>query len=261
MWKPRTQAVQQGESPFAWGVESVYQCTWFCYYEALWHGMSAPCFFDRATRTGSYTNAKNWLENYREPWEVKGSDFKPSSGDIAVFTGDLGHVAYIEKVDGENALISDYNRVAPLTYASDIWKWGTRLQGCGDLIGYLHFPYNSVDPVERNTNVTQIQTTDEQLRIRTAPSLAAEIVGHVQLGYYNVLSQTEADGYTWYEIAKDRWCANITTNYLPAEQNDFVRQLEKFLNDTKVKIKALESENTEMKQDYMNIKNIAERWL
>ena len=108
----------------------------------------------------------------------------------------------------------------------------------GDLLGVLHYPYSPVSTVERNENVNQIETTDEQLRIRTAPSLTAEIVGHVQLGYYNVLSQTDADGYTWYEISKDRWCANITTNYLPAEQNDFVRQLEKFLNDTKAKITA-----------------------
>ena len=128
-------------------------------------------------------------------------------------------------------------------------------------MGFLHSDYYPILPVERNTNVTQIQTTDDQLRIRTAPSLAAEIVGHVQLGYYNVLSQTDADGYAWYEIAKDRWCANITTNYLPAEQNDFVRQLEKFLNDTKAKINALESENKNMREDYMNIKSIAERWL
>ena len=256
----RTTPPIEGQPPYKWDVPSAKQCTWFCYFRTAENGQTFPCFFDRATRTGSYTNAKNWLENYREPWEVKGSDFKPSSGDIAVFTGDLGHVAYIEKVDGENALISDYNRVAPLTYASDTWKWGTRLQGCGDLIGYLHFPYNSVDPVERNTNVTQIQTTDDQLRIRTAPSLSAEIVGHVQLGYYNVLSEKDADGYTWYEISKDRWCANITTNYLPAEQNDFVRQLEDFLNTTRAKIKALETQNADMKSDMSNIKTIAERW-
>jgi len=36
--------------------------------------------------------------------------------------------------------------------------------------------------------------------------------------------------------------------------------LEEFLNTTRVKIKALESENENMKSDMKNIENIAERW-
>ena len=99
------------------------------------------------------------------------------------------------------------------------------------------------------------------MRIRTEPSLEGEVVGHVQLGYYNVLDQKENDGYTWYEISKDRWCANITVNYLPSSDANFIRQLEKFLNDTKAKISTLESENKHMREDYKQIKNIAERWL
>lgn len=253
MWKPRTQAVQQGESPFAWGVESVYQCTWFCYYEALWHGMSAPCYFDRATKTGSYTNAKLWLNEYREPWiPITDPSYKPVQGDILVYDGEYGHVIFMET----DVLTAEYRNGDPNSFRNA--KIGDYK---GHLLGVLHYPYSPVSTVERNEKVNQIETTDEQLRIRTAPSLSAEIVGHVQLGYYNVLQEKDADGYIWYEIAKDRWCANITTNYLPAEQNDFVRQLEKFLNDTKAKINALEKENEDMKADYSTIKNIAERWL
>lgn len=253
MWKPRTQAVQQGETPFAWGVESVYQCTWFCYYEALWHGMSAPCYFDRATKTGSYTNAKLWLNEYREPWiPITDPSYKPVQGDILVYDGEYGHVIFMET----DVLTAEYRNGDPNSFRNA--KLGDYN---GHLLGVLHYPYSPVSTVERNENVNQIQTTDDQLRIRTAPSLAAEIVGHVQLGYYNVLQEKDADGYTWYEISKDRWCANITTIYLPKTEDDFVRQLEKFLNDTKAKINALESENKNMREDYMNIKNIAERWL
>ena len=253
MWKPRTMPVQQGESPFAWGVDSVYQCTWFCYYEALWHGMSAPTWFDRATKTGSYTNAKLWLAEYRDPWmPITDPNYKPVQGDILVYDGEYGHVIFMET----NVITAEYRSGDPNSFRNA--KVGDYQ---GHLLGVLHYPYAPVSTVERNENVNQIQTTDEQLRIRTAPSLSAEIVGHVQLGYYNVLSEKDADGYTLYEIAKDRWCANITTNYLPAEQNNFVRQLEKFLNDTKAKITALESQNKEMREDYMKIKNISERWL
>ena len=246
MWKPRTQAVQQGESPFAWGVDSVYQCTWFCYYEALWHGMSAPCYFDRATKTGSYTNAKLWLAEYRDPWiPITDKDYKPVQGDILVYDGEYGHVIFMES----DIITSEYRNGDPNSFRNA--KLGDYK---GNLLGVLHYPYSPVSTVERNENVNQIETTDEQLRIRTEPSLAAEIVGHVQLGYYNVLSEKDADGYIWYEISKDRWCANITTNYLPKAEDDFV-------HDTKAKITALESQNKEMREDYMKIKNISERWL
>ena len=252
MFKPRTSPVAVGTVPYAWGVESVYQCTWYAYYRALEVGFSAPCWWDRATKTGSYTNAKDWLENYRDPWEVKGADYHPVAGDIAVYDyAEFGHVIFMET----ETMTSEYRSGREDSFCNA--KLGDFK---GKLLGFLHYPYSPVLPVERNTNVNQIQTTDEQLRIRTAPNLEAEIVGHVQLGYYNVLSQTEADGYTWYEIAKDRWCADITTNYLPSEENDFIKQLEKFLNDTKAKINALEEENKQMRADYADVKNIAQRW-
>lgn len=252
MFKPRTEPVAVGTQPYAWNVPSIYQCTWYCYYRALECGMSAPTWWDRATQTGSYPNAKDWLENFRDPWEVKDTSYTPKAGDILVYTDNsYGHVIFCET----DVMTSEYR-----SGNADSFRNAKIGDYKGDLIGVLHYPFESVLPVERNENVVQIQTTDEQLRIRTAPSLEAEIVGHVQLGYYNVLSEKDADGYTWYEIAKDRWCANITTNYLPKAEDDFVRQLEKFLNDTKAKINALESENEEMKSDMSQIKTIAERW-
>lgn len=253
MFTPRTTPLIYGEEPWKWDVDSVYQCTWYSFWRFYQvHGIY-PAYQNRATKSGSYNNANTWLENYRDPVKPMGKDYIPVAGDIVVYDwSDLGHVAFLET----DTMTSSYGNGNP-----DSFKFQDYRKFNGEILGFLHSDYYPILPVERNTNVTQIQTTDEQLRIRTTPSLAAEIVGHVQLGYYNVLSQTEADGYAWYEIAKDRWCANITTNYLPAEQNDFVRQLEKFLNDTKAKINALESENKNMREDYMNIKNIAERWL
>lgn len=251
MFKVRTSPVEVGTKPYVWNIESVYQCTWYGYYRALEVGFSAPTWWDRPTKTGSYPNAKDWLENYRDPWQVKDKNCKPVAGDILVYDGEYGHIIFCES----DSMTSEYRSGDPNSFRNA--KLGDYK---GNLLGVLHYPYKPVSTVERNENVNQIQTTDDQLRIRTAPSLSAEIVGHVQLGYYNVLNQTEADGYTWYEIAKDRWCANITTNYLPAEQNDFVRQLEKFLNDTKAKINALEEENKQMRADYADVKNIAQRW-
>lgn len=245
MFKIRTTAPIPPQEPYKWGVDSEGQCTWYTYYRAIEVGYTPPCYWDRATRTGSYTNAKLWLQNFREPWEVKGPDYRPVAGDIAVFDGEYGHVIFIERNDG---LISEYNRITKGGFDNDIWKFGTTLAGCGPLLGYLHFPVDSVSPVERNEAVNQIQTTDTSLRIRKLPSLDGEIVGHVQIGYYNVLSQKEADGYTWYEIAKDRWCANITTKYLPADDTDILAEIERYLESMKSKMQEMNKENIDLKE-------------
>lgn len=254
MFKPRTSPVEVGTVPYNWTAESIYQCTWYAYYRALEVGFSAPCWWDRATKTGSYTNAVDWLVEYRDPWvPITDPSYVPCAGDIAVYDyAELGHVIFLETA----TMTSEYR-----AGREDSFRNAKLGDFKGKLLGFLHYPFNSVLPVERNEKVNQIQTTDETLRIRTEPSLAAEIVGHVQIGYYNVLDQKDNDGYTWYEIEKDRWCANITVNYLPSSDTDFIRQLEKFLNDTKAKINTLESENKHMREDYKQIKNIAERWL
>lgn len=252
MFAPRTTPLIYGEEPWKWDVDSVWQCTWYSFWRFYQvHGIF-PTYQNRATKSGSYNNANTWLVNYRDPVKPMPKDYVPIAGDIVVYDwSDLGHVAFMET----DTMSSSYGNGNPQSFKfQDYRKFN------GEILGFLHSDYYPILPVERNTNVNQIETTDVQLRIRTAPSLSAEIVGHVQLGYYNVLNQTDADGYTWYEIAKDRWCANITTNYLPAEQNDFVRQLEKFLNDTKAKINALEEENKQMRTDYADVINIAQRW-
>ena len=252
MFAPRTTPLIYGEEPWKWDVDSVWQCTWYSFWRFFQvHGIF-PTYQNRATKSGSYNNANTWLENYRDPVKPMGKDYIPVAGDIVVYDwSDLGHVAFLET----DTMTSSYGNGNP-----DSFKFQDYRKFNGEIMGFLHSDYYPILPVERNTNVTQIQTTDEQLRIRTAPSLSAEIVGHVQIGYYNVMQQSEADGYTWYEIAKDRWCANITVNYLPSDENDFVKQLEEFLNTTRAKIKALESENENMKSDMSNIKTIAERW-
>ncbi len=251
MWTPRTTPVKEGESPFVWNIPSVYECTWFCYYEALYHNLSAPCWWDRATKTGSYTNAKDWLENFRDPWvPIYDKEYTPVAGDILVYDGEYGHVIFMET----DVLTAEYRNGDPNSFRNA--KVGDY---SGVLLGVLHYPYEPLNPVERNENVDQIQTTDDSLRIRTKPSLNGEIVGHVQIGYYNVLDIKEADGYTWYKLAKDRWCANDSTVYLPSE-DDIMAEIERFVNATKTKIKTLEKKNKEMVDDFASIRKIADKY-
>ena len=225
----RTKAPVYPQTPYKWNVDSARQCTWYAYYRAIEEGFTPPCWWDRATKTGSYTNAKLWLENYRDPWEVKGTYYKPVHGDIAVFDGNYGHVVFIEEVNGNTCLISDYNRVAKETFGTDTWECGTTLKGCGPLLGYLHYPHNSVPTVEANPQVNQILTTDSTLRVRLGPTLESEIYCFVQLGYYNVYSivpATSADMAKceglkcWYEIDKGKYCANITVDFIPSQEQN-----------------------------------------
>ena len=250
MFAPRTTPLTYGEQPWKWDIPSVYQCTWWCFWRFFQvHGIY-PCYQDGETKTGSYNDANTWLENVREPVEVKGLDWTPVAGDIAVYDYDVdGHVLFFET----NTMTSEYRSGRP-----DSFRNATFGDFKGTLKGFLHCPYDPVLPVERNESVNQIQTTDTTLRIRVAPSLEAEIVGHVQLGYYNVLQQTEADGYTWYNIAKDRWCANITTNYLPSDSSDIIKELERYFDAMKSTIKTLTDERDQYKDIVKEVHKITD---
>ena len=82
----------------------------------------------------------------------------------------------------------------------------------------------------------------------------------MQLGYYNVLQTEEADGYTWYEISKDRWCANITTNYLPSDSSDFVKQIEEWANAMVTTVKQKDKKISDLTSDMKEIESIARKW-
>lgn len=252
MFKIRTEPVLNGTQPYNWLTDTTYQCTWYSYYRALEVGYSAPCWWDRNTMTGSYTNAKDWLSNYRNPWEVKGLDYQAKAGDIVVYDGTYGHVQFMET----DTMYSEYSNGNP-----DSFRNGKLTDYKGIILGYLHFPLEAVQPTERNASVNQIQTTDTELRIRTKPSLKGEVVGYVQLGYYDVLDSKVADGYTWYKLAKDRWCANVSTIYLPNDDTDIIKEIELYFNSMKEKINDLSVENMDMKEDMKKIENISKRWV
>lgn len=75
-----------------------------------------------------------------------------------------------------------------------------------------------VDPVSRDITKDQIICHEADLRVRTAPSLSAEKIGHLLKDkYYNYLDSRQTDGYTWYQLAPGQWCAKISSlEVLPA---------------------------------------------
>ena len=61
-------------------------------------------------------------------------------------------------------------------------------------------------PVERNEKVDQLKVKVDALRARKAPSLNGEILGYINMGYYDIQDKTTADNYTWYKV-QDMWIA------------------------------------------------------
>lgn len=179
------------------------------------------------------------------------------------YTGEHGVAYYNGKYDTRNRFkslqeLSDFMTTEYPTRFYHYWTLDKESQMVGGRPEHILVCPDNVFPVERNTNVDQIQTTDEGLRIRTAPSLEGEIVGHVQVGYYNVLQTKEADGYTWYEIGNNRWCADVSTIYLP-KQDDIIAEIQRYFDAMKTEIESLTSKNEELSQKLKEIKEICEK--
>lgn len=179
------------------------------------------------------------------------------------YTGEHGVAYYQGKYDTRNRFqalqeLSDFMISQYPTRFYHYWTLDKESQMVGGQPEHILVCPDNVSPVERNTNVNQIQTTDEGLRIRTEPSLNGEIVGHVQLGYYNVLQTKEADGHTWYEIGPNRWCADVTVNYLP-KQDDIIAEIQKYFDAMKSEVSNLTDENEKLKQKLNEIKAICEK--
>lgn len=140
-------------APYPFGVESEGQCTWYSYWRAYEALGSKPCWYDGCGDSGYgyYTNAKLWLEHFRDPWEVKDRSYDPVPGDIVVWDGNYGHVAYVEKNNGDGtAYLSQYNMDGDCKFSNCNWKIGKRITratvdrdykySTGEVLGYLHFP-------------------------------------------------------------------------------------------------------------------------
>lgn len=76
-------------------------------------------------------------------------------------------------------------------------------------------------PVERDTSKNQIQVIVTELNVRNKPTTSGTKLGYANIGFYNILNTSIANGYTWYEIEKDKWIASkeiAWTLYFPKEE-------------------------------------------
>lgn len=150
-WTPRTSAPTYGTPPYDWSAYSRGQCTWYAYWRVQEEGYSPPCWQTGSGSSGSgaYNNAATWLSHYRDPWEVKGVNYQPVAGDLAVFDTEdpAGHVCVIEVVlSSSMAMISDYNINLDESFSYRQWEIGGGIGRTGVLKGYLHYPNGTPTP-------------------------------------------------------------------------------------------------------------------
>lgn len=104
----------------------------------------------------------------------------------------------------------DYLYVAdPTIYVNPNSKWYDRIQYANTAI---------ITPVERNTNVDQVEVALDILNVRTEPTTSSKRLGYAPRGYYNVLQTAENGGYRWFNVEDGKWIAEVkNVFYLPKE--------------------------------------------
>lgn len=193
---------------------SLPNCTMYCNLRG-YEAMEATERFNWVRSTSGWGNAKTWWTTTLLP---KGSELR--TGSVAVFDGNYGHVAFVErKLDETHAIISESNYDDDKS-RRDWMYWRARevelkvgkatLSGVGKLLGFIYLPINKVD-VPYDETKDQILVDCSMLNVRRGPSVNEDKYEGLYCppGVYNVLNKAEADGYTWYKISSKSWVAGV----------------------------------------------------
>lgn len=165
---------------------------------------------------GNYVNISHgggWWSMYGHLLKgicVKNGD-KVKKGQTIGFMGNSGYSngqhLHFELRRGANAKA---NSIDPITYlfVEDRTIFVNPTSKEYDLIRYREI--SPVIPVPVNSAVDQIEVRLSFLNCRNKPSVKeGERLGFLAEGYYDVKEVTEAEGYTWYRIGIDKWCAGV----------------------------------------------------
>ena len=96
-------------------------------------------------------------------------------------------------------------------------------------------------PVKRDKNKDQVEVLVPELNVRNKPTTSATKLGFANIGFYDIINSSEADGYTWYEIEENKWIASKEGTWTKFfEKEEVVEQTEM----PQISIKEEESTNT-----------------
>lgn len=221
-------------------------CTMYAYLRSF-EICNATEPFPIARNGLGFGNAKNW---YSQSLLKKGSRLQDFS--IAVFDGNFGHVAIVERViDDTHALISEsqYDDDKSLR---NYKYWQKRevelvvgkatLQGVGKLLGFLYLPTDDIRTI-RDTNKEQVSINEEYVNVRGLPNSEVVRKGcYAPMGIYDVVEKKNDGEFDWFKIDKSCWVRDGEwLTYYPIEDNELER---------------LKEENRQLRKDKEILMNI-----
>ena len=162
-----------------------------------------------------YSPKREQLNEYFDEVSV----YEMTAGDVCIWDGwngnEFGHIAIFDNWNGNSNWYFSQNPGASSVRECDLPSKMYAFR--------LRKPKPQVTPnVERDEYKNQLEVTVPNLRVRTAPSTGAEILGYASVGFYNYYETRDSDGYTWYRIADNQWVASSGewTKIYPAKAKD-----------------------------------------
>lgn len=233
-------------------------CTTLCYGAIIQDGKLPP--------VSSIPNANLWHTVLTNGWTYIDYDCdKLEVGDIVEWTNE-NHVAVVSKITSDKKIISasfytgedgtsksKRKSFSTLEQVSNFmltnyetryfhcWSIEEEQQRVGGLPTFiLKHPLYSV---RRNTTKDQIEVLTYQQNVRDSKN---NILKKAEKGFYDVLSISESNGYTWYEVEENKYIAGVEGRvvYLKAQDDiDNLRQeneeLKKEINELKTRMKEI----------------------
>ena len=150
------------------------------------------------------------------------------------YTGEHGKSVYNGDFDTRNGFstMEQWANWCLKNYAYRYYHYCTieeEIKGVGGTPEYiLSLNTKIIYPVERNASVDQLQVNTDEQNIRDNPD--GNVIGKAKQGYYNVLSRTDKNGYTWNEVEEGIYIAsggNVGDRvvFIPATNDDYYKEL------------------------------------
>ena len=111
-------------------------------------------------------------------------------------------------------------------------------------------------PVERDEYKNQIEVVAEVLNARDKGTTSGKRLGYINKGIYNILNETTADGYTWFEVEPNIWIAyNEEWETLYPRKETEEEKLRKEVENLKEEVIQLEIDIQNLEQNVVDLTN------